>query len=170
MVICDPGGRTQVVAVPTGDKPSTKEYPLPAGHVSDALSFLNESLEEGRLEPTLVWQGNLFNLYWKEVPQAASYRVTLYRAIYAASVEEILGGKSYSPMYAAQAAKLSALTRGERVLLYRLADYETDRGTHFLSVGGLVGENFIFRVTALDREGRAVAYSRGITDGCPRDF
>ena len=165
--------RPQVIAVPTGDAPSIKEYPLPAGHVSDALNALGEQWSEGLLEPTLIRQGNLFNLYWKEVPQAASYSVTLYRAIFAANAEEIRAmnrSNQALPQWAAQAAKLSALTRGERVLLYRLADYEMDRGTHFLSVGGLVGENFIFRVTALDRAGNAVAFSRDITDGCPRDF
>ena len=97
--------------------------------------LLEKNVREEELLPYAEREGQTVNICWLEVKGAASYRVTLYRRV------ERLG---YAP-------------------LYHLAEYETDRGTHFLSVTGLIGSGLLFRVSALDRAGEEIAHSRGIS-------
>ena len=97
--------------------------------------LLEKSVREEELLPYAEREGQTVNICWLEVKGAASYRVTLYRRV---------ERRGYAP-------------------LYHLAEYETDRGTHFLSVTGLIGSGLLFRVSALDRAGKEIAHSRGIS-------
>ena len=74
------------------------------------------------------------NICWLEVKGAASYRVTLFRRV-----------TEPSPV------------------LYRLASYDTDRDTCYLSLSGLIGSGLLYRVSALDRAGEEIARTRGIS-------
>ena len=93
--------------------------------------WMGAGAREAELSPFSVREGQTANICWQEVRDAASYRVTLLR-------------------------------RGApgRAALYHMADYETDRNTHFVSVPGLVGGGIMFRVSALGRDGRTLARSR----------
>ena len=44
---------------------------------------------------------------------------------------------------------------------YTLTTVEIERDTHYLSLGGLVGEGYVFRVTAEDRSGAVLASADG---------
>lgn len=103
-----------------------------------AKESVADSLEKGtrelELQPYAERDGHSAVICWLALQGAASYQVTLFRRV-------------EKPGYAP---------------LYHLADYELDRGTHFLSLSGLVGTGYLFRLTALDRAGKELARTRGI--------
>ena len=96
---------------------------------------IDRGVREADLQPHAVREGQTANICWQPIAGAASFRVTLYRRV-------DVQWPGFVP-------------------LYHLADYETDRDTHFLSVSGLVGPGLLYRVTALDRTGNELACSRG---------
>lgn len=107
---------------------------LVSGGKESAADSLERGTRELELQPYAERDGHSAVICWLALDGAASYQVTLYRRVAKAG---------YAP-------------------LYHLEDYELDRGTHFLSLSGLVGTGYLFRVTALDRAGRELARTRGI--------
>lgn len=126
-------------------KMESEVFYLPYYKPVDEYADINKSLNELRLSPCVTHskeQNHIYNVYWNKVEEASIYHVILYKYI--------------------------ELRNRRRIL--KIADYEVDRNTCFLSIDKLVGGNFIFKVKAEDRSGNIIAESRGAIDGSPRDF
>ncbi len=115
---------------------------LPTVKWNNPLKTLDENNDEVALSPYLIREGKTFNVYWKSIEDAAEYIVSLYRII------ELDG----------------------RIDLYHLKDYVVDRNDNFLTVDGLIGNTFVFKVSAENRNGEVIAKSRGIKNGIPEFF
>ena len=87
-----------------------------------------------------IREGQTFNVYWKQVDDAAQYIVSLYKII------EVNGRND----------------------LYHLNDYSVDRNEKMFVISGLIGNTFVFKVSAEDRSGKTIALSRGIVNGYPK--
>lgn len=126
-------------------KMKSEVFYLPYNKAVDEYEDINKSLNELKLSPYVIRskeQNHIYNIYWNKIEEASCYHVILYKYI--------------------------ELRNRRRIL--KIADYEVDRNTSFLSLDKLVGANFIFKVKAEDRSGNIIAESRGATDGSPRDF
>ena len=126
-------------------KMGSEVFYLPYNKAVDEYEDVNKSLNELKLSPYVIRsmeQKHIYNIYWNKIEEASCYHVILYKYI--------------------------ELRNRRRVL--KIADYEVDRNTSFLSLDKLVGDNFIFKVKAEDRSGNIIAESRGAIDGSPRDF
>lgn len=126
-------------------KMESEVFYLPYNKAVDEYEDVNKSLNELKLSPYVIRsteQNHIYNIYWNKIEEASCYHVILYKYI-----------------------KL----RNRRCVL-KIADYDVDRNTSFLSLDKLVGANFIFKVKAEDRSGNIIAESRGAVDGSPRDF
>ncbi len=126
-------------------KMESEVFYLPYNKAVDEYEDVNKSLNELKLSPYVIRskeQNHIYNIYWNKIEEASCYHVILYKYI--------------------------ELRNRRRVL--KIADYEVDRNTSFLSLDKLVGANFIFKVKAEDRSGNIIAESRGAIDGSPRDF
>ena len=126
-------------------KMESEVFCLPYDKAVDEYEDVNKSLNELKLSPYVIRskeQNHIYNIYWNKIEEASCYHVILYKYI--------------------------ELRNRRRVL--KIADYEVDRNTSFLSLDKLVGANFIFKVKAEDRSGNIIAESRGAIDGSPRDF
>lgn len=135
------------VVLPDGEEKdiSTYEqnlYYLPYKKYDSPLNILDDNLLELELQPYVIREGQTFNVYWRPIEEAAEYRVVLYKII----------------------------ESNGRVDLYHLQDFSVDRNNHYLVVDGLVGNTFVFKVFAEDRNGKKVAESRGIQNGQPQYF
>lgn len=89
--------------------------------------------------PYVIREGQTFNVYWKSIEEAADYIVSLYKII------EENGRKD----------------------LYHLNDYTVERNENMFVISGLIGNTFVFKVSAEDRSGKKIAVSRGIVNGFP---
>ena len=126
-------------------KMESEVFYLPYSKIVDEYADLNKSINELKLSPYVVRhkdQSHIYNVYWNKIEEASRYHVVLYKYI--------------------------DLKNRRRIL--KIADYEVDRNTYFLSVDKLAGDNFIFKVKAEDRSGNIIAESRGATNGAPHDF
>lgn len=126
-------------------KMESEVFYLPYNKAVDEYEDVNKSLNELKLSPYVIRsheQNHIYNIYWNKIEEASCYHVILYKYI--------------------------ELRNRRRIL--KIADYEVDRNTSFLSLDKLVGANFIFKVKAEDRSGNIIAESRGAIDGLPRDF
>ena len=74
-------------------------------------------------------------MYWQPIEDAARYKVSLYK-----------------------------YREGEKIekKLYLLEEFNVDRNKHWLTIDNLYGTNYIVRITAEDRSGMPIAFSRGI--------
>ena len=127
-------------------KMESEVFYLPYNKAVDEYEDVNKSLNELKLSPYVIRsyeQNHIYNIYWNKIEEASCYHVILYKYI-------------------------EKLRNRRRIL--KIADYEVDRNTSFLSLDKLVGANFIFKVKAEDRSGNIIAESRGAIDGLPRDF
>lgn len=118
---------------------------LPYDEPNSEYEVLNSSLNELLLSPFLVRHNepnHIYNVYWNPVDEASCYHVILYKYI--------------------------DIKNRNRIL--KLADYEIDRNTCYLSLDKLAGKDFIFKVKAEDRNGNIIAESRGIVSGLPQYF
>lgn len=115
---------------------------LPTEKWNNPLKELDENIDELSLSPYLIREGKTFNIYWKPIEAAAEYIVSLYRTI------ELDG----------------------RIDLYHLKDYVVERNDNFLTLDGLIGNTFVFKVSAENRNGEVIAMSRGIKNGIPEFF
>lgn len=115
---------------------------LPTLKWENPLKVLDENKNELALFPYVIREGKTFNVYWKPVAEAAEYIVSLYRII----------------------------EFDKRTALYHLKDYVVDRNETFLTVDGLIGNTFVFKVTAENRNGEVLAMSRGMENGVPKFF
>ena len=52
--------------------------------------------------------------------------------------------------------------------MYHLNDYSVDRNEKMFVISGLIGNTFVFKVSAEDRSGKTIALSRGIVNGYPK--
>lgn len=126
-------------------KMESEVFCLPYNKAVDEYEDVDKSLNELKLSPYVIRskeQNHIYNIYWNKIEEASCYHVILYKYI--------------------------ELRNRRRIL--KIADYEVDRNTSFLSLDKLVGGNFIFKVKAEDRSGNIIAESRGAIDGVPRDF
>lgn len=100
------------------------------------LAIFNESVNELFLQPLVQRNidGNLINVIWQPIKDAARYIVKLYRYVCA----------------------------DNRRKVYFLKDYEVDRNEHLLIIENLIIDGHIVVVTAENRAGEVVAKSRGI--------
>lgn len=117
-------------------------YHLPFEKTENILKRLDQSKNELSLQPYVIKEGNTFNVYWKSITEAAEYRISLYKII------EYDGRKD----------------------LYHLKDYCVERNENLLVVDNLIGNNFVFKVIAENREGKMIAESRGIVQKYPMYF
>lgn len=101
----------------------------------DEMAQLDEELNEQQLLPYMDNDRETYNLYWLPIENAAQYVVTVYKFI--------TFGRYYGR-------------------LYQLKRATVDRNTCYFAIGKLLGETYIFRVAAEDREGNIIAQSRGI--------
>ena len=106
------------------------------------LNQLNENINEKTLQPYVAHEGNTYNVYWKKIDDPIEYRVRMYKII----------------------------TINNRDDLYHLKDFSVPRNESFLSIDGLVGGSYVFKVIAENREGEIIAESRGISKGLPKFF
>ena len=126
-------------------KMESEVFYLPYNKAVDEYEDVNKSLNELKLSPYVIRsheQNHIYNIYWNKIEEASCYHVILYKYI--------------------------ELRNRRRIL--KIADYEVDRNTSFLSLDKLVGANFIFKVKAEDRSGNIIAESRGAINGSPCDF
>lgn len=127
-------------------KMESEVFYLPYNKAVDEYEDVNKSLNELKLSPYVIRsreQNHIYNIYWNKIEEASCYHVILYKYI-------------------------EKLRNRRRIL--KIADYEVDRNTSFLSLDKLVGANFIFKVKAEDRSGNIIAESRGAIEGSPCDF
>lgn len=117
---------------------------LPYKKFPDEYEPLNKSIEELRLCPYVARskEMDVCNVYWNKIEDAVRYHVLVYKYLN---------------------------VRNRRRVLF-VADYEIDRNTYYFALDKLVGGEFIFKVTAEDRNGNIIAESRGMTSGSPRFF
>lgn len=117
---------------------------LPYKKFPDEYEPLNKSIEELRLCPYVARskEMDVCNVYWNKIEDAVCYHVLVYKYLN---------------------------VRNRRRVLF-VADYEIDRNTYYFALDKLVGGEFIFKVTAEDRNGNIIAESRGMTSGSPRFF
>lgn len=117
---------------------------LPYKKFPDEYEPLNKSIEELRLCPYVARskEMDVCNVCWNKIEDAVRYHVLVYKYLN---------------------------VRNRRRVLF-VADYEIDRNTYYFALDKLVGGEFIFKVTAEDRNGNIIAESRGMTSGSPRFF
>ena len=114
-------------------------YYLPYDEPQNQLLILDKCDNELALMPYVIREGQTFNVYWKSMEEAADYIVSLYKII------EANGRKD----------------------LYHLNDYIVERNENMFVISGLIGNTFVFKVSAEDRSGKKIAVSRGIVNGFP---
>lgn len=114
-------------------------YYLPYDEPKNQLLILDKCDNELALMPYVIREGQTFNVYWKSIEEAADYIVSLYKII-----EE-----------------------NSRKYLYHLNDYTVERNENMFVISGLIGNTFVFKVSAEDRSGKKIAVSRGIVNGFP---
>lgn len=114
-------------------------YYLPYDEPQNQLLILDKCDNELALMPYVIREGQTFNVYWKSIEEAADYIVSLYKII------EANGRKD----------------------LYHLNDYTVERNENMFVISGLIGDTFVFKVSAEDRSGKKIAVSRGIVNGYP---
>jgi len=142
-VICsikDLSGNTKKVLYnsQTDDGFSVSELPMNIGEKE--IAVFNKSLNELSLQPFVINEGQTYNIYWQGLKDAAQYVVEIYKIIDHQTKKKI----------------------------YHLNDFYIDRTTNYLSVNNLVGKNFVFVVKAENRDGEALAFSRGMSNGEPK--
>ena len=116
-----------------------KLFYLPYDEPKNSLAVLDECENELALLPYVVREGQTYNVYWKAIDEAADYIVSLYRIT-------VYEGKKD---------------------LYHLNDYIIERNENMFIISGLIGNTFVFKVSAEDRSGKKIAVSRGIVEGYP---
>lgn len=112
---------------------------VPYLEYEDEFSQFDEMIDENSLKPYIIFNKNNgeFNAYWLKVEDASQYIVSVYKII------------DYDKF-------------GKK--LYHLRDYFVERNVHFLSLSNLLGDNYIFRIVAENRDGEIIAKSRGIDE------
>lgn len=111
-----------------------KLFYLPYNQPKTLLDEINDSKNTLLLMPYVDKSEAIYNIYWKPIKDAARYIVSLYKQ----------------------------LKIGNFYITYHLADYDIDRNTHYLALENLIGENYIFKVTAEGRDGGVIAKSRAM--------
>ena len=96
------------------------------------VEFLNEDVNGVALNAMAFRQGSTLNVHWKEIKDAASYKVELFKYSY------------------------------QNGCLYKMETIDVERNKFYVSVDGLVGNGFIIRVFAEDRSGNILAQTTGI--------
>ena len=114
-------------------------YYLPYDEPQNQLLILDKCDNELALMPYVIREGQAFNVYWKSIEEAADYIVSLYKIIEA----------------------------NDRKDLYHLNDYTVERNENMFVISGLIGNTFVFKVSAEDRSGKKIAVSRGIVNEFP---
>lgn len=110
---------------------------LPYSHLEDEFASLNYSINELDLSPYVTSSGNIFNVHWQPINDAARYIVTAYLILH------VSGRKN----------------------VYHMCDYDVDRNTHFISLPNIVSSGVVFKVKAEDRAGKVIAESRCLRSG-----
>lgn len=110
---------------------------LPYSHLEDEFASLNYSINELDLSPYVTSSGNIFNVHWQPINDAARYIVTAYLIL------RVSGRKN----------------------VYHMCDYDVDRNTHFISLPNIVSSGVVFKVKAEDRSGKVIAESRCLHSG-----
>ena len=118
----------------SGSEPAVV-YKIPyQSPITNESEQFNTCKNEFQLSPYVLIDKNQINIYWQQIPNAASYTISLYK----------LDNRPYLKQ------------------LYHLKDYIVERGTGFLLIKDLLGSNYIVVVKAEDRSGEIIAQSRGI--------
>lgn len=110
---------------------------LPYSNLEDEFASLNYSINELELSPYVTNSGNIFNVHWQPINDAARYIVTAYLILH------VSGRKN----------------------VYHMCDYDVDRNTHFISLPNIVSSSVVFKVKAEDRAGKVIAESRCLHSG-----
>lgn len=113
---------------------------LPYVNKKTILDEIDEAFNELLLSPFINSKEGVYNIYWKSIPEASRYTVSLYK-----------------------------LQNGDKKCIYHLADFDVERNICYLVLDKLIGD-FIFKVSAEDRNGKIVAKSRGISRDYPKYF
>ena len=130
------------ITVNEANKVENQIFILPYLEKTKPSDCFNESLDEIHLQPYVTRDNNskIYNVIWQSIDNAARYIISLYKIVELSYKEKI----------------------------YHLKDYEVDRTDNFISIDGLVGDNFVFVVKAEDRSGKEIARSRGVVLGEPK--
>lgn len=121
---------------------ATNLYYIPYKPPKDIFTEIDINNNELLLQPFVERDGNTYNIYWKKIEDAAEYKVHLYKVT-------------------------NYLDRKE---LYHLKDFVIDRNECYLAITNLVGTDYIFKVSAENRNGEQIAMSRGMNEGIPHFF
>ena len=121
---------------------ATNLYYIPYKPTKDIFTEIDINNNELLLQPFVARDGNTYNIYWKKIEDAAEYKVHLYKVT-------------------------NYLDRKE---LYHLKDFVIDRNECYLAITNLVGTDYIFKVSAENRNGEQIAMSRGMNEGIPHFF
>ena len=123
---------------------SNNLFYLPYKQHKTMLDEIDDGLNELLLMPYVSTSKDcpgIYNVYWKPLKESSRYIVSVYKCI-----------------------------RDDIKNVYHIADYDVDRNTCYLVLEKLLGQGFIFKVLAEDRNGNIIAKSRGISSGFPRYF
>ena len=110
---------------------------LPYSNLEDEFASLNYSINELELSPYVTNSGNVFNVHWQPINDAARYIVTAYLILH------VSGRKN----------------------VYHMCDYDVDRNTHFISLPNIVSSGVVFKIKAEVRTGKVIAESRCLHSG-----
>ena len=92
-------------------------------------------VNSGKLMAYVCREDQTFNVYWKEIEEAAAYTVEVYRYV------------------------------DLQHTWYHLTTMEVGRRDHYVSLSGLIGDGYAFCVTAENRNGEVVARSGAVRLG-----
>ena len=103
---------------------------------SDSQYFSNKFGKENKGELLKVFVerfDNTFNVYWKQLEDAAEYSVEVYKYV--------------------------------SMRWYKLTEISVDRNEGYVAISNLVGDGYVFRVVARNRNGEEIAKSEGTIIG-----
>lgn len=127
--------KQKIRTIKFGSPDSDSVYKIPyQSSTANALEQFNTCKNEFQLSPYALIDKNRINIYWQQIPNAASYTISLYK----------LDNRPYMQQ------------------IYHLKDYIVERGTGFLPIKDLLGNDYIAVVKAEDRPSEIIAQSRGI--------
>lgn len=101
--------------------------------VDSFYSSFGKAVCPNTLQTVVERYDTTFNVYWKQLDDAAEYRVELYKNI--------------------------------NTSWYKLTDISVERNNGYASITDLVGDGYLFRVVAEDRNGEIIARSGGVVLG-----
>lgn len=135
------------VRLPDGKETDEKQVNLnlkilPYASYENEYAIFNRSFNEQQLQAVVQIENGTINVLWQTIQDAALYIVDLYRII-----DKPYMGK-----------------------VYHIASFSVERTKKYFSQSGLLGGDYIVKVSAENRSGEIIAQTRGIANGFPQYF